>query len=353
MSNNILISALDWGMGHASRCVPIIRKLVSEKKHIYIAGSEQQIIFFKLYFHNSVQYLICPSYKIRYSKKLPLLFKVIIQLPRIIITKRKEHRWLKKAVRENNIDLIISDNRFGMYNSNVKSIYITHQLNIKSGTPFQFAIKWHVKTMNAFTEVWIPDSKDGISGELTFPAPKLQTKIKFIGPLSALKKAGLKKIDNRILVLLSGPEPQREILESKLLELLPRIESAKEIFVVRGSFTTIKDKPIDSKIRIIDFAQGDELSTLIEEAEIIICRSGYSSLMDLCLFESSAVLIPTPGQSEQEYLAERMNQKFKIPFLHQKALHEKSLENAMEKAKKTRFPFAEKTNEIEQELAQV
>ena len=325
-------------MGHATRCVPIIEKLLSEGNTIFLAGSEVQHQLFKSYFSNHVHYLISPSYSISYSRRIPLFISVLLQMPKIFIVKRMENFWLRRMVKDKNIEVIISDNRFGMYNKRIQSIYITHQLNVKTPYKLNLAKLWHQRIMKNYNEIWVPDSPDGISGELTSPVSSTLPPVKLIGILSALRPTFCKKKENQILVLLSGPEPQRGILEEKLLRVFNQVELPYQFVMVCGNLNNSSETNKDTKVKRVDWVSGSELSKLIEESRLIVCRSGYSTLMDLCVFGSSALLIPTPGQTEQEYLAQHCSSKFGIPFLTQNNLTEDCLKTSIEEAMKHRFP---------------
>lgn len=299
----IFISPLDWGMGHASRCVPIIRDL-KQNNTILIGVTEINAFFFDRYFPD-LQKIRVPSYAISYSKILPVWLKLILQWPKIRNKIRLENEQLKNIINEYKINLIISDNRFGMYSKKVESIFITHQLKIKVPLFSSLANFVNKKYIQQFNEVWVPDfenRKSCLAGQLS-DSGEIKVPVKYIGPQSALtlssQNSSIKKID--YLILLSGIEPQRTLLEREVLNVFK--SSKKEIVLVRGSKNKIEFK--NKNIQILDFVYGEELKNIIVNAETVICRSGYSTLMDLYLLnKQKIVLIPTPGQSEQIYLAD-------------------------------------------------
>lgn len=308
-------------MGHASRCVPLIHELKKNNK-VCIGVTESNAFLFDFYFPD-LKKIILPSYSIRYSSVLPLWLKLLMQWPKIKRVIKREHLALQTIISEEQIDLVISDNRFGLYSEKVRCIFMTHQLNVK--TPFFSGIvnKLNRNYIHCFNEVWVPDFEvktSRLSGELS-NSEGITIPVKYIGPQSALtlskNKLEEKKFD--YLILLSGTEPQRTLLEKEMLELIG--DNTKKIVLVRGSK---KEPAIESRaVKIIPFAFGDELSQLIVNAETVICRSGYSTLMDLqILGKKKVILIPTKGQSEQEYLAEHWKNKFGAEVHHQGSLKE-------------------------------
>lgn len=255
-------------------------------------------------------------YRIRYSKSLPLLLKLFSDAPRIAGVIKKEQQQLKAIVKEHGVDLIISDNRLGLYHDHVESIYITHQLNIKAGIWTSTASRIHRHYMQKFSKVWVPDYEDrrlSLAGELS-ENPSLDH-VEYIGPLSRLDHGVNKRGFMDYLLLLSGAEPQRSLLEEALCGAFRHTN--KQVVLVRGTKAP-RAVSFPEGITVIDLADAAQLSQLIADAETIVCRSGYSSLMDLHLArKKQAVLIPTPGQTEQEYLARYWNDRFGTSLLEQ------------------------------------
>ena len=248
-------------------------------------------------------------YKIRYSKSLPLLMKLFSDAPRISGVIQKEQAQLKAIVQEHAIDLIISDNRPGLSHERVESIYMTHQLQIRAGIWSAAANRIHRRYMQTFSKVWVPDFEDrelSLAGELS--ANTGLDHVQYIEPLSRLD-AGIKKSERiDYLILLSGVEPQRTLLEEALCRAF--VHTIKKVTLIRGT-TNAATLPFPKTMRVIDLANAAQLSQLICNAEVIVCRSGYSSLMDLHhLQKKQMVLIPTPGQTEQEYLATHWSKHF-------------------------------------------
>jgi uncharacterized protein (TIGR00661 family) len=316
----IFISPIDWGMGHATRCVPLIQAL-SEKNKIIIGVTTQNAYFFEQQFPG-VEKVNLPSYKIRYSATLPVWLKVLLQWPKISRVIGEEKEMLSELLRRRSVDVVISDNRFGLHHKSVHCIFMTHQLQVKAPF-FSFFARWlNQRYIHRFNEAWVPDYKEEhkrLSGELARPG-KITIPVNYIGPLSHLQKYQSQTVQTEkmdYLLLLSGIEPQRSRLEALLLERFRGLD--KQVVLVRGSAQAL---PLpDAGIKIIDLADREKLCQLIVNAETVICRSGYSTLMDLhVLGKKNLVLIPTPGQTEQEYLAEYWAKKFNARVCLQKNL---------------------------------
>ena len=306
--DKILIAPLDWGLGHATRIIPLIKCLLTEGCAVIIAAEGQigqllQNEFPKLTF------LPLEGYKIQYSRQkkwLPL--KIAIQAPSILFSIFKEHLWLKKVVKNYGIDAVISDNRFGLYHSGIPSIYITHQLLIKTGNKFSENILagLHNLFIKKYAECWVPDFEgdDNIAGALSHPV-KRTANIRYIGGLSRFERYLAVETKYDLLVLLSGPEPQRSIFEKLLLLQLKQFTG--QVLFVRGKLTGDENLFIENngtdKIQIKNHLNAAELNLAIQQAKIVICRSGYTTIMDLIKLQKKAILVPTPGQTEQEYLA--------------------------------------------------
>jgi uncharacterized protein (TIGR00661 family) len=303
----ILIAPLDWGLGHAARCIPIITELNESGHNVIIAAEGPVKELLQQEFPRNL-FVPLEGYKIKYSKSafwLPA--KLLIQLPQILLIINKEHSWLKKVVREYKIEMVVSDNRFGLFHKTVPSVYITHQLFIKTGNLFseKMAQRIHRWIIEKFTECWVPDfeTENAIAGELSHPA-KGSANVKYIGCLSRFKKVEHREKENKLLILLSGPEPQRTIFENLLLR---QVENFKgKIILVRGLPCNINTAPVHSHKTDFIFKNhlpAQELCNVIQQSELVLCRSGYTTVMDLIKLQQKAILVPTPGQTEQEYLA--------------------------------------------------
>ncbi len=306
----ILVCPLNWGLGHASRCVPLIRRMISDGHEVIIGSDGYPLAFLRQEFPN-LQSTELPSYRIRYSSGKSQIGAMLRNMPRILSTIFREHHWLKKFSTANDIDMVISDNRFGLWNSRIPSVYITHQLMIKMPPGLKwmegFAWRAHRMIINRYTSCWIPDvnTEANLSGDLSHKYP-LSGKAEFIGILSRFE--GLEhsqaNTDYETVCLLSGVEPQRSIFQEELTE---RFRHSKEkVLIVKGQ--PQKEKTIDQvdSLTLVSHLSTDEMAAYFLGAKKIVSRSGYSTIMDLATLNclSKAELSPTPGQPEQVYLCE-------------------------------------------------
>jgi len=311
----VLVCPLNWGLGHATRCVPIIKRLTDEGNEVTIAGDGFPLEFLRQEFPE-LRCIELPSYPIRYSAGKSQVGAMIRQSPKILAGIISEHRRLKKMLKTEKFDMIISDNRFGLWNKNLHSVYITHQLMIKmpAGLRFIEPIVWrlHRFFILKYDECWIPDYEGAknLSGDLAHKYP-LPRNAKFIGSLSrfSLLKNIVPNKKFHTIAVLSGVEPQRSLFEA---ELIARLKKSKEkMLIVQGKPQKEKQIHETQNITLISHLETAEFAAFLLGSERIIARSGYSTIMDLdalgCL--QKAELIPTPGQTEQEYLAEFLTQR--------------------------------------------
>lgn len=306
----ILVAPLDWGLGHATRCIPIINELIYLHCEVLIAASGDSFFLLKKEFPSLV-ILRISSYKIKYSRnKKWLPFKLGVQVPRIIFSIWKENLWLKKIIRKYKIDAIISDNRFGLYNKHIPSVYITHQLLVKTGNIFFERViqKIHYHFIRKYNYCWVPDCKEnGLAGELSHQENK-PSNISYIGPLSRFELLNDVSKVYDVLISISGPEPQRTIFEKIILSQLHNFD--KKVLFVRGLPNEHQNLKTDNElIKIVNHLPAHELNNAFQQSKIIISRSGYTTIMDLAKLGKNAVLVPTPGQTEQEYLSKYLMKK--------------------------------------------
>jgi UDP:flavonoid glycosyltransferase YjiC (YdhE family) len=315
--HKVVISPLDWGLGHATRIIPIIRYLVKSGRHVTVAATSTSIQLIRIEFPD-LEYLTITGYQMDYPRNgRHFLLHMLRRLPRILKAILKEYLWLQDAQRIHQWDMVISDNRYGFRHPAVPSILITHQINIR--TEISPLAEKVVKTMigrliGKFSACWIPDEQHspGLAGSLSHGA--IPRHAKYIGPLSRLKPQITSKRDG-LLIMLSGPEPQRTLLETRILEALLSYE---------GPVTLVRGLPYSSELpasgehhRMLNHLPADALADALAAASLVICRSGYSSVMDLVATNTPAVLIPTPGQTEQEYLARHLEKNGYFPYLSQ------------------------------------
>ncbi|MDR0941459.1 MAG: hypothetical protein LBM68_04455 [Bacteroidales bacterium] len=323
-NSTVIVAPLDWGLGHATRCIAIIKTLLQNSNRCIIASSGRSLELLKQEF----PMLECeeiPSYNIRYGKNtFDTFFKLLVQIPKALFVKNTEQNIANTLVEKYNAQYIISDNRFGMHSPLCKSIFITHQIRIRLPLlvrPFERLFFTVNKAMiSQFDECWIPDyeDSDNISGMLShsWQVPNSY----FIGPLSARKQEhSLTNYD--VVAILSGPEPQRGMFEQLLRDILPDLPYSS--CLVQGIPALHNQSTQVGNCTIQPFATNYEINQLLNGAKIILSRSGYSSIMDYEKLQLRAVLVPTPGQSEQEYLGKYLSKKLRYWTIAQNQLRKK------------------------------
>ena len=307
---HILVSPLDWGLGHASRCIPIIRQLTDAGHTVVIGGYGRSLILLQK------EFPLLKSIELRgFSPSFPrsgsLTLHLLLLLPHFIKTIISEHQLLKKVIKLHNFDCIISDNRYGLWNKNTRSILITHQVMIKTPGWLKFAeyIIYRVSRflISRFDECWIPDYNEapGLSGDLSHKYP-LPENAMFIGPISRFHKSistsEKHSGERKIVAIISGPEPQRSIFENLLVMQLTSLKLPATI--LSGKPESEKTAESNTNLTILPYLYTIELQSLIASSSLVICRSGYSSIMDMNATGGKALFVPTPGQTEQLYLAQ-------------------------------------------------
>lgn len=320
MSKNILICPLDWGLGHATRCIPVIRELQSLGYHIVIAGSGPSLDLLKIEFPSNRFYHIT-SYGINYSRKVPLMVHLFMKIPSLPSIVRKEKKEIAAIVQNEKIDYIISDNRYGCYYQGIPSAIIIHQLSLR--LPFIMkgaADSYNRRLIRRFNQCWVPDTPDRKLGGVLSHSRSITPK--FIGPLSRMTSTRFTATTFRVLGLVSGPEPQRTMFEELLYRELSG--SSLDYYVVRG----LPSEKVSNHERSFTHLPSQQLNDMINAAEVVVCRPGYSTIMDLAILKKKAIFVPTPGQTEQLYLAKELERKKIAPMVLQNEL---SLNSALSK----------------------
>ncbi len=301
----MLVAPLDWGLGHATRCIPLIEKLLIAGFKVIIAAEGDQKILLQSAFPD-LELLDLKGYRLRYgSTKWRTIFKIIFQVPKILTAINRENRWLRKLVNAKHLDAVIADNRYGLRHKKLVSVFITHQLHIRTGLnkmTDSIVQRLNYHFINRFRLCWVPDTAGEINlaGALSHPLIKPRIPIVYIGIQSRIRKQNLPLL-NPLLVLLSGPEPQRSLVEKKLLAQLAHYK--EPVVLVRGLPAATDHIASSATLTVYNYLAGPPLEELINQSAVIISRSGYSTIMDLLPLGKQCIFIPTPGQAEQEYLA--------------------------------------------------
>ncbi|MBL7738313.1 MAG: glycosyl transferase family 28 [Chitinophagaceae bacterium] len=336
----ILVAPLDWGLGHATRCIPVIYELLKHKCEVWLAAEGAQEVLLKQEFPE-LRFLHLPGYRVKYSRsRSAMIWSMITQTSRIVKAVRMENEWLKKTLSEYVFDAVISDNRYGLHHSSVPCIFMTHQLTIKSPLgkwSERLLQKENYQYINRFTECWIPDlpGTDNLAGVLSHPSKMPDIPARYIGLLSRFENKEIHEINGHILVVLSGPEPQRSILEEKIIKEIAHYGGTATI--VRGLPAFANIIPSTNHIRFYNHLPTEELNIEMSKAGYVISRSGYSTVMDLIKLQKKSILIPTPGQTEQEYLGKYLVQKKMAVCIDQKDF---SLNTAIRQAREFSYQLS-------------
>jgi uncharacterized protein (TIGR00661 family) len=299
---------MDWGLGHATRCIPLIHELLRQNCRVVLAASGAGKAVLEAEFPQ-LEMLTVPGYEIEYaSTGWGLAVKIVAQIPKLLSAIKREQEWLEKVVGEKRIDAVISDNRYGLNHPGIRSVFMTHQLRIQA--PLQFAEEIlqdiNYRHIQQFDECWVPDAagEENLAGELSHPVAMPDVPVHFVGPLTRFSVQPQATEGRYLLLLLSGPEPQRSLLEDRLLQDLQGY--TEPVVLVRGLPGTAETISVASNVRVYHHLPAAELEKVILEASLVIARCGYSTVMDLAALKKRSILIPTPGQTEQEYLADHL-----------------------------------------------
>ena len=319
----ILIAPLNWGLGHATRCVPLIRHYLTLGDEVVLAGDGESILLLRQRFPQ-LRVIDLPSLELRYTSNSQQRGFYLRALPALLRFTIADHYYLRQQLAREHFDLIISDNRFGFFTRQTRCVYITHQLYVRLPRRLRifqfFARALHAFIYMRYHEVWVPDYSNvmhNLAGELCHGG-HFDHKVKYIGPLSRFSPlssspltcctsaASYSSHSERpvtTLALLSGLEPQRTIFEHQLLERFA--QSDESMLLVQGVPSRPQTRIQKGNVTIVPHLSDEELLPLLQQSTTIIARSGYSTIMDLAVLGllHKAELHPTPGQSEQEYLA--------------------------------------------------
>lgn len=328
---NILVCPLGWGLGHTTRMIPLIRKIMTMNCRVIFGGDRWQIDLIRKEIPE-IQCINFRGFSIKYSGFLPQYIVILIFSPLFWYHSLREHFQLKKLIKEHNIDIVISDSRIGLWNRCVKSVLVTHLIRIPlprlMGIFENLTVPLSRIVINRFTYCFIPDlpGEVNLSGRLSHRLC-LPRNAKYIGILSRFhgKQEAKENIKGKYfcIAIMSGPSPQKEILTQKVIDILK--EQKGNSIILTGNPSSASPGRQEGNIMIVNHLPQDEWLRVIRQSELIITRSGYTTIMELYSLRRSAILIPTPGQAEQEYLARYLSEKKWFSYIRQKHLGKKSL----------------------------
>jgi hypothetical protein len=303
----------------------LAKKLRASGNNILIGAGREHLAFFRRELPG-LTYIDFPGFKPGYSRYLPQYLKLLFDIPLLIFHSVREHKNLKRIIREHTIDMVISDNRFGLWNNEVRSVYITHMPRIPFPGFFRFleftGILLHRMIIKRYSLCYIPDlpGEQNVSGRLSHGL-RLPSNVRYIGLLSRLSDVETGGNENPVnvthnTVILSGPEPQKEILRNKLYNIF-RDKEPVTVFL-GGNPDGAGEILREGNIIWYGHPDASQMKELILTSKSIIARAGYTSIMELISLGRSALLIPTPGQTEQEYLARSLTEKRWFKFIPQR-----------------------------------
>lgn len=312
----ILIAPLNWGLGHASRCVPLIVRMLEQGHEVVLGGDGESLTLLRKHFPNLSVLPLAPL-DLRYSSGSRQVGAMLRALPRIIRSAWLDHRMLADYLRYEQIDQVISDNRFGLWSSRAQSVYLTHQLTIALPRPWRWleplAERCHRHIISRYDECWIPDLPDGkgLAGRLSHPR-RLPANARYIGVLSRFAgRTFTPDTTYDVVAVLSGLEPQRTLFEQDICRRYER--SGSTLLVVRGKMQRPPTVLRHATLTITPWLDDVHLASYLLGAKRIVCRSGYSSVMDMYALGvlHKVEFHPTPGQPEQMYLANHLKNESK------------------------------------------
>jgi uncharacterized protein (TIGR00661 family) len=339
----VLYGVCSWGLGHATRSLPIIRKLLDDGNEVTIVSTGSSLELLQMELQERANYLDFEDYPLPYTEKSKVfLIKFCYSSPKLIRSIIDEHKRIMKLLDKQKFDIIISDNRYGVFHRNIPSYFITHQLRVIAPA----RIKWvenSFERFNAyfqkyFKNIMVPDyENNGISGDLSHNLNHLKTdKVKYFGIMSDFSKMDVKE-DVDLLFSISGPEPQRQVLEDIVFQQINEFDGNILLSLGRSlnSELETKKKELNDNVHLYDFLPGEQRERIMNRSKLIVSRSGYSTLMDIFALGKKAMFIPTPQQTEQEYLAKYHEDLGNFHYVNQNEL---DLSENLKQAKEYRGP---------------
>lgn len=330
----VVFALLDWGLGHTTRTLPIIRHLIELNYAPIVACNLDQKALIREELP-AVEFIHLDGYNLKYSRLGDYTrFMIIFQIPKILIKIKQENRRLGQLIKERKIDLVISDNRFGFYPSKIPAVFITHQLDIRTGMGSiadRLIRFFNYRYINRFSTCWVPDfnTDTNLGGKLSHPMHFPEIPVNYLGCLSRFESCIQQTAKKEfILIVLSGPEPQRTLLERKIIA--DAVHVTQGIVLVRGLPGSSYQLSTPSHVTAFNHLPAAILNDYLCTASFVIGRSGYTSIMDYMKTGVRSILIPTPGQAEQEYLAKYLQQQQLALTIEQ---NEFSLKDALQQAK--------------------
>lgn len=310
MGKKILVSPLSWGLGHATRDLPIIRRFLELGHQVTIASSGRTLELLKREVPEC-EFLTLEDYPPPYTRSRWFILKFALYIPAMLAAIHREHVRARQIIRDGGFDLVLSDNRFGVCAPEVPCFFISHQLRFAAPWflwPFELGAELFNRIHHRkFQRVIVPDVADpeaNLSGKLSHRliAPKRERYF-YAGVLSSTRRMEIDQ-DVDLFVSISGPEPQRTMLEGTIRDQLPRLAEYGRVVVALGKPEVTEVENPAGNVEVHGFLDRARQQEMLNRAKLIISRSGYTTVMELAELGRKALLIPTPGQTEQVYLSE-------------------------------------------------
>jgi len=346
---DLIYAVCSWGLGHATRSLPVLRKLIAEDNNVTVISHDRSLTLLQHELGSQATYVDIPDYPILISENTrQFLAKTVVYWPKFIAQMEAGLQRLTKYLIQHPCDIIVSDGRYDMYSKRIPSFFISHQMRIMNPLRLQWFESgseiFNKFFFKRFQEVIVPDyRKDDLSGELSHGLKRIdENKLYYVGVLSDFSKKSMKK-DIDYLLSISGPEPQRSTLEQTLFG---QLQNLRGTIVVTLGKTESTVKNVEDNITVYSFVSKEKREELLNRAKLVVSRSGYSTIMDLAVMGTKALLIPTPGQIEQEYLGQYHRQKKTFYAMSQKNIDlSRDIPNAQKTRGITRKCSVEKTVE--------
>jgi uncharacterized protein (TIGR00661 family) len=298
----ILFGVFDWGLGHATRDIPLITAML-ERNEVHILSTGHALQILRNHFGERCTYYDVPSVFPPYSKSRFFKLKFTLSAPRMARTLAKARRKSKRII-DMGFDRVVSDCRYDVYDRPDNSYLINHQLRFKAPMGAQRLLEaWLAMRMKRYACVLVPDFEEpNLTGVLSHGLHYLpKERIRYIGMLSHLRRLDLPQ-DIDYLISLSGPEPQRTVLEKRVLA---QVGQLKGKVVIAGGKPGGKNEDLGENAQHFAFLNAQQQQDAMNRAKCVVTRSGYTTMMELVELEKTQVLLlPTPGQTEQEYLGD-------------------------------------------------
>ncbi len=302
----VLFAVAAWGLGHATRDLVLIRELLAAGHEVTILSTERALQLLRSELGSRCSYLELPDIPKPLSRKALFFYvKMSLSMPAVFWTFYREHQFVRQVARSQRFDRIVSDTRYGVFLREIPSYHIVHSLRqIVPGRPREIEIMVELvqkRLLAGARRILIPDQREnGLAGDLChnlncFDGHNLE----YIGILSSVKRRPVQP-DLDYFVTVSGAEPQRSIFEKMVLQ--QAYDLPGRVVIALGKPDVPLSVTSDGRVDVYSYMGRGQQEEMMNRARLVVSRSGYTTMMELAELGKQALLIPTVGQSEQEYL---------------------------------------------------